>query len=71
MIIVDVVIGNECADFAQIHQKSQFAVGFPLGRDCAGVQGKGSVVMIPYLCMRASPTVRSSLRFIRTGRLCV
>ena len=67
VVVVDVVGRNECVDFAQIHQKSQFAVGFQLDKDWASVL----VVMIPYLFMRASSTVGSSLRFIGNGRLCV
>ena len=31
----------------------------------------GCVVLIPYLCIKASSTVRSSLRLTGTGRLCV
>ena len=44
MIVVDVVVEMSAvgtSDFAQFHQKSQFAVGFPLDEDWAGVFGKG------------------------------
>ena len=47
----------------------------PLGFRCANIGlaylEDWRVVIMPYLCMSASSTVRSSLRFIGTGRLCV
>ena len=49
MVVVDVVICDECVDLTHLE--------------------KGSGVMIPYMCMRA--TVRSSLRLMGIGRLCV
>ena len=47
----------------------------PLGLRCAKMGlayfENGRVVMIPYLCISANSTVRSSLRLMGTGRLCV
>ena len=60
---------------ALIFRRSTRSLSLPLGFRCANMGlaylEKGSVVMMPYLCMRASSTVRSSLRLIGTGRLWV
>ena len=58
---------------ALIFCRSTNNLGLPLGFRCANIGlaylENGSVVSMPYLCMRASSTVRSSLRLIMTGRL--
>ena len=59
---------------ALIFRKSTNSL-LPLAFRCANIgvaySKNGSVVIMPYLCMRVSSTARSSLRIIGTGRLCV
>ena len=58
-----------------IFRKSTRSLNLPLGLRCAKMGlayfENGRVVIIPYLCISASSTVRSSLRLMGTGRLCV
>ena len=60
---------------ALIFRRFTNSLSLPLGLRCAKIGlaylENGSVVFMPYLCMRASSTVRSSLRLIGTGRLSV
>ena len=60
---------------ALILRKSTSSRSLPLGFRWANMGlaylKNGSVVIIPNQCMRASSTVRSSLRLIGTGRLCM
>ena len=60
---------------ALILRRSTNSLSVPLGFRCAKMGQayleNGSVVIMPYLCMRASYTVRSSLRWIGTGKFCV
>ena len=59
---------------ALILRRSTSSLSLPLGFRCANMGlaylEKGSVVMIPHRCMRASSTVRSSLRLMGTGFVC-
>ena len=60
---------------ALIFCRSTRSLSLPLGFRCANIGlanlENGSVVIMPYLCMRASSIVRSSLRLMGTGRLWV
>ena len=56
-------------------RRSTNSLSLPLGFRCANIGlaylENGSVVIMPYLCMEANSTVRSSLRMIGTVRICV
>ena len=58
---------------ALIFRRSTRSLSLPLGFRCANIGlaylENGSVVIMPYLCMRANSTVRFSLRLMGTGRL--
>ena len=60
---------------ALISHGSTNSLSLSLGFRCAKIglaySENGSVVTMPYLCIRASSTIRSSLRLIGAGRLCV
>ena len=55
-------------------RKSTNSLSLPLGFRCAKIGlaylEKGSVVIMPYQCMRASSTVRSSLRSVLVDFAC-
>ena len=56
-----------------IYLRSTRRRNFPLGFRCAKMglayYEKGKTVIVPYLCMRASSTIRSSFRWIGMGKL--
>ena len=69
MVVVNVILCDECVYFTEVNQRRSFQFGFLCANIGLAYLLNGSVVIIPYLCNRASSTKMSSLRLIGAGRL--
>ena len=70
-----VIIDESSEISAFIFRRSTSTRSLPFGLRCAKIGlayfEEGRVVIKPYLCFSANSTVKSSLKFIGTGKLCV
>ena len=69
MIIVSVITCNQCVDLPKVHRERNFPLGFRCAKMGLAYFDKGKTVIIPYLCMRVSSTIKSSFSWIGMGKL--
>ena len=60
---------DECVYFPKVKKRRSFPFGFLCANIGLACLLKGNVVMIPYLCSRASSPRMTSLRLFSAGRL--